>query len=61
MTMTAEPQTFEEAVARFEVFLKENGYSVTLIWFCPADVLSTSEYLCRREISNTHASALCPE
>jgi hypothetical protein len=39
MTMTAEPQTFEEAVARFEVFLKENGYSVTLIWVEPADLV----------------------
>ena len=39
MTMTAEPQSFEEAVARFEVFLKENGYSQTLIWVEPADLV----------------------
>jgi hypothetical protein len=34
-----EPQTFEEAVSRFEVFLRKNGYSATLIWVEPADLV----------------------
>ncbi len=34
-----EPQTFEEAVSRFEEFLRKNGYSPTLMWVEPADLV----------------------
>ena len=34
-----EPQTFEEAVSRFEIFLRENGHSATLLWVEPADLV----------------------
>ena len=39
MTMTAEPQSFEEAVSRFDDFLRQNGYSPTLLWVEPADLV----------------------
>jgi len=44
MTMTTEPQSFEEAVARFEVFLKENGYSANLIWVEPSDLVLSGQH-----------------
>jgi hypothetical protein len=34
-----EPRTFEEAVSRFEDFLRNNNYSATLIWVEPADLV----------------------
>jgi hypothetical protein len=39
VTATPEPQTFEEAVARFKGFLRQNGYSANLIWVEPSDLL----------------------
>jgi hypothetical protein len=36
---TREPQTFEEAVSRFEDFLRQNGYSTSLVWVEPADLV----------------------
>jgi hypothetical protein len=34
-----EPRKFEEAVSHFEDFLRSNGYSPTLIWVEPADLV----------------------
>jgi hypothetical protein len=34
----AEPQTFEEAVARFEEFLCQNGYSGKVVWVESTDL-----------------------
>ena len=36
---TTEPQTFEQAVSRFEDFLRQNGYLTSLVWVEPADLL----------------------
>jgi len=36
---TTEPQTFEEAVSRFEAFLRQNAYSTNLVWVEPDDLL----------------------
>jgi hypothetical protein len=44
MTMTTEPQSFEEAVSRFEFFLKENGYSANLIWVEPSDLVLSGQH-----------------
>jgi hypothetical protein len=44
MTMATEPQSFEEAVSRFEVFLKENGYSASLIWVEPSDLIPSGQH-----------------
>lgn len=46
MTAMPEPQTFEEAVAGFEGFLCQNGYSANLIWVEPSDLVLSG----RREI-----------
>jgi hypothetical protein len=39
MTASTEPQTFEEAVSRFQEFLRKNGWSENLIWVEPTDLL----------------------
>jgi len=39
MTKTAEPTSFDEAVSRFELFLKENDHSANLIWVEPSDLV----------------------
>jgi len=42
--MTTEPQSFEEAVSRFEVFLKENGHSSNVMWVEPSDLVLSGEH-----------------
>ena len=39
MTTLPEPHTFEEAVSRFEEFLRQNGYPPNLVWVEPTDLL----------------------
>jgi hypothetical protein len=39
MTASTEPQTFEEAVSRFQEFLRKNGWSANLVWVESADLL----------------------
>lgn len=39
MTALPEPRTFEEAVSRFEEFLRRNGYPPNLVWVEPTDLL----------------------
>jgi hypothetical protein len=39
MTAATEPQTFEEAVSRFQEFLHQNGWSTNLVWVEPTDLL----------------------
>jgi hypothetical protein len=34
-----EPQTFEDAVAQFKEFLRENGYSANVVWVEPTDLV----------------------
>jgi hypothetical protein len=34
-----EPRTFDEAVSRFEDFLRQHSYSATLIWVEPTDLV----------------------
>jgi hypothetical protein len=36
---STEPRTFDEAVSRFEDFLRQHGYSATLIWVEPTDLV----------------------
>jgi hypothetical protein len=36
---TIEPQTFEEAISRFKDFLRQNGYSTSLVWVEPTDLV----------------------
>jgi hypothetical protein len=35
----AEPQTFDDAVSHFEDFLRHSGYSSTVIWVEPSDLV----------------------
>jgi hypothetical protein len=42
--MAAEPESFEEAVSRFEVFLTENGYSTNLIWIEASELVLSSQH-----------------
>jgi len=39
MTAMPEPQTFEEAVTRFQALLIQNGYSANLVWVEPGDLV----------------------
>lgn len=40
---TPEPQNFEDAVASFESFLRQNGYAANLIWVEPSDLILRGE------------------